>query len=249
MIVAVIPVLGRGLLVRHTVGRLVRQKIHVVVVCQYVYEFSFFEGIDKKYLTLKVCYGKNLGFKWNYGFIVAKELNPDAILYVGSSDWVTDNWIDSLSEYLNGADYVGVQDYYLAHFEFNVPYDKSQKYDDLSEQLNRVRVGHWIGYSGPRMGEPIGIGRLLSRKFLDRINFMPFDNNLNKNLDHSMHLKAQNVVSLRCDDHKCLSISTTLWSNKHNYFVDMDNSGSKILNVKFLNKYFPESLNFYKNGM
>ena len=60
-----------------------------------------------------------------------------------------------------------------------------------------------------------------------------------------MYNKTEDVVSIRCDEIKCLSLSTTLWGNKHVFETDMNNPGSKIFSKseadKFLKKWFPEA--------
>ena len=54
------------------------------------------------------CQNLPLGFKWQRGMDIAREFDPDAILMLGSSDWVSDNWCEiMMKRIIAGADMVG----------------------------------------------------------------------------------------------------------------------------------------------
>ncbi len=188
-----------------------------------------------------------LGKKWNTAFVMAKNYDPDHILFVGSSDWVSDNWLDVLLQH--DAEIVGTRDFYELHLEYDIEYDRAQNYnlEDVRSKFVKRQLGRWVGYHGARQGEPIGIGRLVRRDYLERVNWMPFENHLPKNLDNSMIRKTDSVKVIECDEIKCLSISTSLWSNRHNFLLDMQNKGSYLINnnVAFLRKWFPDALNLF----
>ena len=93
-VVAVIPVFGRHPLLKHTIERLLKRNGCSDVIC-------VGEEEDRdvcKVAGAKFYYKDNkyLGEKWNHAFKKAKELKPDAVLFVGSSDWLSDNWLLSL---------------------------------------------------------------------------------------------------------------------------------------------------------
>ena len=247
-VVAVIPVFGRGLLVPFTIRRLVRMGVKVVCITEYENERRFCREAGATVTTLMK---RPLGEKWNAGFLCAKQFDPDFYLYVGSSDWVSDNWLDVMLPVAENYELTGVLDFYELHLVYDYPFKRRQDYN--REEVNRSfkgrKLGHWNGYSGERKGEPIGIGRILRRDFVKRIGHKPFDDSLVKNLDNSMYRKTENVHAMRCDEIKCLSLSTTLWSNRHSFALDMQNEGSRVFNDTeandFLEKWFPETFKLF----
>ena len=118
---------------------------------------------------------KPLGEKWNVGFLKAKDYNPDAVLYVGSSDWVSDNWIEVTAPFLDKFDIVGKTDFNMLH------YGKERK------------VVHWTGYQTGswREHEPIGIGRMLSAKFMEKVNWQPVASELKASRQYLAHYRLR----------------------------------------------------------
>src|SRR5690606_24137998 len=171
---------------------------------------------------------KPLGKKWNAGFLEAKKYNPDCCLFVGSSDWVSDNWIEYCSHYLKNYDLIGKPDFYLLDYG------------------RRLRVCHWAGYTDKRRSnEPIGIGRILSKRILDKMGWKPMDDKLDSSLDWSMYQKvllySGAVKLINTTDIKSLSLSTSAWENKHKFEDHWNNKlPSKRLDESLL-KEFPES--------
>lgn len=240
-VVAVIPVFGRGPLVKLTIQRLLQKNGCSDVVCV---------GHDK--VDQKICVDAGavwvnqsnipLGRKWNAGFLKAKELNADACLFVGSSDWVSDNWIPVMMPYLDQYAMVGKAGCYLV--------DYSMKHG--------CRLCYWPGYktgmdksvrSNERKNEPIGIGRLLSARFLDAFDWKPFDDGQHNSLDWTMYMKARNIsegVGMIDNDTICsMAWSCDRWENKHNFTSHWIGKlpSEKIINyTSFLNGYFPESI-------
>lgn len=241
-VVAVIPVFGRGPLVKLTIQRLLQKNGCSDVVCV---------GHDK--VDQKICVDAGavwvnqsnipLGRKWNAGFLKAKELNADACLFVGSSDWVSDNWIQTLTPYLNQNGMVG---------------SAGCLFGDFRQQ--GIRMVYWPGYakgmknvkrSESRANEPIGIGRILSSELLNKLNWKPFDDKQDNSLDWSMYVKTlecgfsiKNVdTALIATKIYALSISTDQWVNKHKFDSHWNNElpSHKYSNpVIFLNDSFPE---------
>ena len=146
-----------------------------------------------------------LGTKWNAGFQVSKNHNPDGVMFMGSSDWCSDDYVDSVRLHLKDFGMLGMLGCHFA---------------DVSDE---IRLVHWKGYGqGQRYLEPIGIGRVLRADFLQKINWSPFNPQLSSGLDWSMWLKAiktnQDIGILPDNGQiKLMSISTNKWVNKHKF--------------------------------
>ena len=225
-IIAPIPCFNRFPLVELTASRLIRQGVTPILIGH--------ENQIKKIandLNIEFIQAPNspLGNKWNKGFMACKNYNPDGVIFMGSSDWCSDDYIQSVNENLNDFNLLGMLG---CHFV------------DVAE---KIRLVHWAGYGhGLRHQEPIGIGRVLRCDFLNDINWKPFDENLNAGLDWSMWLKALNTyqkigIFEEQSNIQLLSISTNKWSNKHK-FDDHWNGKlqSKICNIDLLNENFNE---------
>jgi hypothetical protein len=106
-VVAVIPVHGRLPLLPHTIKRLYRKNDVYKVIC-------VGDGLAEKAICLEAgaewvpFRNKPLGAKWNAGFIEAKKYDPDAVLYVGSSDWLSNDWTTTMQPYVNQHGIAGV---------------------------------------------------------------------------------------------------------------------------------------------
>ena len=239
-IVAVIPVHGRLPLLEITIRRLYRKNKIDKVIC-------VGDNPDDKTLCKKAgaawCEHKNkpLGEKWNAGFVFAKEhYDPDYVLYVGSSDWVSDNWIPVTLEFLqaNDFDVVGKPDYNMLHYG------------------KELFMCHWTGYpSGSwRENEPIGIGRILSKKFLDKIGWQPFESFLDASMDWCMVQKLIKIPghrfgSFNSVEIQSLSLSCDAWDNMHKVSVraDLPNTYRIYQPKAFLKMWFPEALELKLN--
>ena len=202
--VAVIPVKGRLPLLKYTIRRLLHKNNCHAVICVGD-SFEEKELCESEGAIFVEHENSPLGKKWNAGFLKAKELEPDAVLFVGSSDWVSDNWLSYCSKFINaGIDMVGKPDFYLL---------------DISDVL---RFCHWKGYTDKRRkDEPIGIGRVLSAKILDKMNWKPIADDLENSIDFSMYNRilalGGKVANIKTDEIKSLSISTDKWPNKHKF--------------------------------
>jgi hypothetical protein len=227
-VVAVIPVHERLELLPHTISRLYRKNgVHkVICVGDGMAEKAICEQFGAYWVPFQ---NKPLGAKWNAGFIAARQFNADAVLYVGSSDWLSDNWITTMKPLVNQHQMVGVPG---CHFI------------DIAHKL---RLVYWPGYTGERSNETIGIGRMLSKDLLDKINWTPFDDKKDSSLDRSMKDRAERIgvkeYFVKNDELKALSISTYKWINKHKFEMHWNNQlpSEKIEDPSlFINQFFPE---------
>lgn len=234
-IIAVIPVYGRRPLVKHTIERLLKKNGAYKVIC--VGEHSKDQRVCVEAGAEWVQHtNKPLGAKWNAGFMAAKKHNPDGCLFVGSSDWVSDNWIQILGQYLNDFDMIGLPGCYLL---------------DINTTKRVKRAVYWPGYIGPREGESIGIGRIISRRILEKMNWQPFEA-LEHSLDYSMMkriIKAEGKIKLvESQDVKSMAISCNEWPNKHQFESHWNNRlpSQRIDPKQTVLKWFPESVEIFK---
>lgn len=239
-VVAVIPIKGRLELLTQTIKRLKAKNNVSTVIC--VGETLTEKNCVQKAGGVFVIHRNDpLGAKWNYGFKFAKKYNPDAVLFVGSSDWLSDNWIQVMVAQLEGNAMVGVAGCHFADFK-----------------KEKCRLVYWKGYAlgaggraKERANEPIGIGRLISAKYLDSVNWMPIENGLNKSIDWSMYQMILNsggkIKMVEDNTIHALSISCDLWPNKHQF---EDHWSGSLPSVKirfgeeFLDEHFPEYITF-----
>lgn len=203
-LVAIIPVLGREYLLPLTINRLYNvNKLFKVICCGHLEkDKKICEDSGAEWVHVK---NNPLGYKWNKGFKLAKKYNPDGVLFVGSSDWVDRKWINKAWKYLENDEYamIGKKDFSMV---------------DISK-TGEKRFCKWLGYTDElRKQEPIGIGRIITRKFLESIDYEPFLSSASKSMDFYMWEKCLNKgfkVKLLDDNSIFLSVSTNLWINKH----------------------------------
>lgn len=202
-VVACMAVKGRGPLLQLTIRRLYSGNGVHKVIC--VGDEPEDRQICEESGAVWVQYcNKPLGDKWNQAFAEAKKYNPDACLYVGSSDWLSYNWIDRLTPHLRSHHLVGVP---FCHFL------------DIGETTNRLVF--WPGYNPALRVESIGAGRLLSHELMEAIKWKPFDPFKDSSLDRSMITTCQRVkykeFIVKDEPVMVVSISTWMWSNKHRF--------------------------------
>jgi hypothetical protein len=227
--VAVIPAFGRYTLLKQTISRLPIQSVVIG-------HESAVEQICEETGALFVYHpNTTLGEKWNAGFLIAKHLKPDSVLFIGSSDWVSSNWVDECSKYLGEYDMIGKLGCYLL---------------DISHPQYAYRLINWHGYGkGRRENEPIGIGRVISSRVLDQMGWKPFDSTKDNSMDWQMYekvLKYGGKIKLMGDEVHSMALSTNLWPNKHQFQDHWKNRipHSEIIPdyKKFLNEWFPDAL-------
>lgn len=248
---AIIPVHGREPLVYHTVSRLVNNGIDVVCCGHTISEKIVCEMAGAEFI--QVANIIPLGLKWQMALDKAREYSPDAVLYVGSSDWVTKDWCDVLyKDIKKGFAMAGKDDCYMAHVD----------------PQNKLGVCHWGGYDYKRQRpvsrtiqdtdrlEVVGIGRLFGKKVLDMLDWQIFDTTINSSLDYSQmkalwsikdKWKGLMISHNKTEEIKSVSISTYRWPNKHNFEKEKHYTTARILNKpeKFLSTYFPELINLF----
>ena len=227
-IAAIIPVHGRHPLLKLTIQRLLNKNRIRHVIC--VGEEDNLRVCEDAGAMFIQHQNKPIGMKINIGFARAKELKVDAAAFVGSSDWLSDSWFDITAPYLKDNAIVGKEVFNLAHI------------------TDSIYVAEWQGYGKDtgRKGELIGIGRVYSGEFLDRINWEPVAYHLNNSLDYSTIMKLvklrppMSVLDYDSDIIQSLSISCDKWSNMHSFDRELYNSILNLDPTDWLRKYFRE---------
>ena len=94
-----------------------------------------------------------MGKKWQIGLEECKKFNPKAVLINGSDDIFSLNYIQNCFQYIqNGYDIVGKNNWYILDLLKLIPYKLQYKNSNIL----------------------IGAGRMISRSFLDEINWTLF---------------------------------------------------------------------------
>lgn len=115
-----------------------------------------------------------LGKKFNAVFQLSQLSNPNYVLLLGSDSIINKSLFQTYLSESNGKDYLGVVDLYY--------YDVCHK-----------KAKYWPGYKGLREGEPIGAGRLFSKKLLDTLNWTPYSDHIMKGCDADMSRRLKNI--------------------------------------------------------
>lgn len=224
-IVVPIPVYGRYPLLKQTVNRLYfKNQVHKVILIGDTPEVKeIAEAMNCEYVYHP---NRPLGAKWNAGFKACEKYKPDAVVFCGSSDWLSDDYLTHYDPTKDVAGKLG------CHFA------------DIGQNLNRAVF--WAGYHKPdRMGETIGIGRILSQRILKLIEWQPFNPLMDSSLDYSMWNKCKEAgatfQTIPQGDGMLLSISHYSWKNKHIFQDHWDNKlpSQRVDFAKMLND-FPE---------
>jgi hypothetical protein len=227
----VMPVHGRLPLLKHTITRLLKKNgvYHVICVGWEAAEKRVCENAGAEFILHK----NILGSKLNAGFEIAGIEGATHILFTGSSDFVTKNFIETLLPLCPENGFVGTRGFYQAHIEKN----------------GNVKAGYWKGYPKGREFEPIGIGRIVSRKALELCNFRPFLSSTTHSMDGQMYntviANNGNVVFYEGKEAFSLSISTDQWINLHRY-GDKPDLFTEIKEPRtWLKTHFPETLKIF----
>lgn len=103
-----------------------------------------------------------LSFKWNAGVMSLKQLDFDAVILLGSDDYIDEKFVKFVSDNIYKYEMIAFKDLYFKQ-------DSS--------------IYYWSGYSGTRQGEPAGAGKVYTKEFLNRINWNLFNEARNRGLD------------------------------------------------------------------
>jgi hypothetical protein len=165
-----------------------------------------------------------LSNKWNFGLSYCKNLNFDYLLIMGSDDILTSHILKQYKIFINNSiDFMGITDMYI--------------YDLLKKKFY-----YWNGYTGARLNDTIGLGRCISKKIIQELDYKLWTDGLNKGLDGSMKIKLDNLK--KKINYKSVTVKC---KNLNGMAVDIKGG----LNITDLNKFknlkeIPQNYNNYK---
>jgi hypothetical protein len=116
-----------------------------------------------------------LSDKMNQPLQIAKKLNSDYVICLGSDDVIELSLFNEYVYWMNkGYDFIGLLDFYF----LNLPKNKAV---------------YWRGYRGSRKGDTVGAVRCVSKWLLDQLDWELWQNGLMKGLDASMKRKLADL--------------------------------------------------------
>ena len=237
MVYAVIPVSGREPLLYLTIKRLEKQTVPVTAICCGHTESEKTVCEHAGAIFIQCPTDTPLGEKWQKCVEVARDAgDAEAIMVLGSSDWIEDCWVETL---------------------MNEPYQAlgtAGLYFYDIRACNTTRLYFWPGYTGKRTGEAIGTGRIIKRELLDKMCWEIFYRDYTNSLDWStvklIEAAGEQIICYP-GDIKGLSISTYRWPNKHSFRGLIRTSKVEWYNdariAEFIPKYFPEGINLFND--
>lgn len=96
---------------------------------------------------------KPLSYKWNTAVKCLAQVDFDAVVLLGSDDYVDPAFIEFVEENMNDLDMIGFSDIFF------------QEGNDFY---------YWEGYKNHRKGEPVGAGKTYSKRYLESIGYNLF---------------------------------------------------------------------------
>lgn len=103
-----------------------------------------------------------LSIKWNAAVMSLEDVEFDAVILLGSDDYVDERFVQFVSDNIDGHDMIAFTDLY---FESD------------------GHLYYWGGYEDGRKGEPAGAGKVYTKAFLERIKYNLFHEARNRGLD------------------------------------------------------------------
>lgn len=233
-IATAIPVSGREQMLKLTIPRLVKQGVLTLCIGHTESERNI--CVDAGAIFYKVPSDWTLGRKCQYGLNLIR--GSDIAMFIGSSGMISDNWLDVLvPEFEKGYAMVGVAGTYIL---------------DIQPGNNKRMIYY------ERFGHPLAVGRMISKKALDLIDWTLFRTDVRVGMDRMamkrleplrkgfgknfiLEIPNQDIVkSVRTSTYKwhCLHpIDRTPFKNFP--FID------SIIADKIIDDYFPELKNMF----
>lgn len=125
-----------------------------------------------------------LSFKWNAGVMSLEDVDFDAVILLGSDDYIDEAFVQFVQDNIDGYDMIAFTDLY---FESD------------------GHLYYWPGYTNQRRGEPAGAGKVYTKSFLERIKYNLFHEAKNRGLD--------GVSWRRCKDANAKMLITSVRKN------------------------------------
>ncbi len=235
-IVTVIPVRGRIAVTTETVLRLKRQDYpldSIILIGKSKREREVAEATGSVFVSHP---NEPLGTKWQAGVLKARELDADAVLIMGTDDWISDNWCGRMiREIEGGADLAGPGNLFLLH---------------IGLSLRKLVRLHPHEFSAGKI-QPFGVGRMYSRRFLDSIRWQLYPD-WNVGLDGATFIRTVEnggrITILEDDALVAMDIKSSFWRNK-SPFSQLPLYRGRVDWVddvdKWLEQNFPGSVEFF----
>ena len=227
-IACVIPIHRRPKITIATINRLKMQTLplyEIIVVGDSDIERAVAKETGVIYFERK---NQPLGAKWQLGINYCKEINVDAILICGSDKWITNNWCEEMSKYIEkDFDDVGLKNRHVSFF------NKNEKPVIIKRTYRK----------GIKL--PTGGGRLVSKRILEKINWKLYPSK-KRRLDFLVTRKISKnggkTKKINDNSIKALEIKSNEWEtlNKFRYkSVNIVNLKTIKNHKKWLNDNFP----------
>jgi hypothetical protein len=159
-----------------------------------------------------------LSNKWQAGVKRARDFDPNAIMICGSDSWHTRNWLQvSIKQLKKGFDLVGTTFFYTC-----------RAYPGKELKIVQRR------YVGKRALEPVGSGRVISKRILDKFDWKLFPDGKKSGLDKPSYdklIRYGGRVSIVYQDIKVIGIKST-WDTLNPWKETFKSKGP----VRFLKK-------------
>ena len=140
------------------------------IIVAFTKEDRMSDRILKQHGCRTVVAPNRLAEKFNAATLAAKHSDCDYFLHMGADDLVDGILWEAYQRYTGH--HMALTDWYFHHLPTN-------------------ETRYWPGYEGPRKGEPIGAGKLVSREALQAIRWTPFIEGRNNALDFDQHQKLK----------------------------------------------------------
>jgi hypothetical protein len=216
-ILAVVPVLGRHLVLEECIGCIQYQteKTDILLLVSNDEDTEFAKKMKLKYVYVE---NNPLSKKFQRGVDFAKILNIKYMMFVGSDDFLTKNWVKECKRMLDNKPYnvIGKSSHYIYDFVNNSYYIRTYVSDNLRYIPQMLRK-NWS----------LGTGRLIKSSILDRIDWTLFKRDIDKGLDGESGLilykggatfgliSKENFLSIR-DDWDCITKMAEISSTNTN---------------------------------
>jgi glycosyltransferase involved in cell wall biosynthesis len=145
-------------------------KPRIIIVCSLHEEFEYYKTLG---VTVILEPNRPLGRKWQCGVNVAKNMNSDVLIILGSDDILHKDYIKNAIGLIHkGYEFVGTTHWYM---------------EDKNSQLFHCQ------YINQNKDFPIGSGKVYTKALLDRFNWKVFDVKADRKLDDQGHRMLGNA--------------------------------------------------------
>jgi hypothetical protein len=163
------------------------KEIDIILICVGSEgEFSEFISYINDFIYIE-CPNEPLSQKLNAAYLEAKKYNVDACLKVDSDSIISVEFFYYYDKLINNKiDYSGILDIYFVVKDMYL---------------------YWGGYEGVKYGQTTRVGRFLSKRLLDHLNWRPWgDLIINRYLDNGLTERVKDITWLITDSIKCSDV-------------------------------------------